>query len=151
MGTRYDGSKAEVRALNAFIALQRAAESVEAATQGEIERAELTQSQFGVLEVLLHLGPMCAKDLAGKLLRSKGNLTLVVENLEKRGLIKRTRNDDDKRIQTVTLTTKGKRLIMAIFPDHVKGITTAMKALTDSEQETLRRIASKLGRAQRLI
>ncbi len=148
MGSRYDGTKTEVRALNAFIALQRAAESVESATQAEIVKADLTQSQFGVLEVLLHLGPMCAKDLAGKLLRSKGNLTLVVENLEKRGLIKRTRNDDDQRIQTVTLTNKGRKLIMAIFPEHVRGITTALAALTATEQETLRHICRKLGRAQ---
>lgn len=148
MGSRYDGTKTEVRALNAFIALQRAAESVEGATQGEIGKAGLTQSQFGVLEALLHLGPMCARDLAGKLLRSKGNLTLVVENLEKRGLVKRTRNHDDQRIQTVTLTKKGRGLITAIFPDHVRGITAALKVLTDSEQEILRRICRKLGRAQ---
>lgn len=148
MGTRYDGTKTEVRALNAFIALQRAAESVEGATQGEIAKAGLTQSQFGVLEVLLHLGPMCAKDLAGKLLRSKGNLTLVVENLEKRGLIQRTRNDEDRRIQTVTLTKKGRGLIMAIFPEHVRGITTAFSGLTAAEQEKLREICRKLGRAQ---
>ena len=57
MGSRYDGTKAEVRALNAFIALQRAAESVERATQAEIRKKKLTQSQFGVLEALLHLGP----------------------------------------------------------------------------------------------
>ena len=148
MGSRYDGTKAEVRALNAFIALQRAAESVERATQAEIRKKKLTQSQFGVLEALLHLGPLCAKDLAGKLLRSKGNLTLVVVNLEKQGLIVRTRSDEDRRRQAVTLTALGRRLILAIFPGHVKGITTAMKALSAEEQENLRDICRKLGRAQ---
>lgn len=148
MGSRYDGTKTEIRALNAFIALQRAADSVEAATQEEIVAAGLTQSQFGVLEALLHLGPMCAKDLAGKLLRSKGNLTLVVENLEKEGLTARTRSDEDRRIQTVTLTKKGRRLIAGMFPRHVQGIVASMKTLTAEEQENLREICRKLGRAQ---
>ncbi len=148
MGTRYDGTKTEVGALNAFIALQRAAESVEGATQAQIDGAGLTQGQFGVLEVLLHLGPMCARDLAGKLLRTKGNLTLVIENLEKRGRVERTRNDNDGRIQTVTLTSKGRKLIMAIFPEHVRGITTAMTVLSQAELNVLRHICRKLGRAQ---
>lgn len=148
MGTRYDGTKAEVGALNAFIALQRAAESVEGATQAQIDKAGLTQGQFGVLEVLLHLGPMCARDLAGKLLRTKGNLTLVIGNLEKRGLVERARNDNDGRIQTATLTNKGRKLIMAIFPEHVRGITSAMTVLSAAELNVLRHICRKLGRAQ---
>lgn len=148
MGSRYDGTRAEVRALNAFIALQRAAESVEGATQAQIAGAGLTQSQFGVLEVLLHLGPMCAKDLAGKLLRSKGNLTLVLDNLEKQKFVERRRSDEDGRVQTVTLTVKGRKQIVDIFPDHVRGIKTAMNVLSVEEQDNLRLICRKLGKAQ---
>lgn len=148
MGSRYDGTAAEVRALNAFIALQRAAGSVEAATQAEIVRAKLTQGQLGVLEALLHLGPLCAKDLAAKLLRSKGNLTLVIENLEKGGLVERKARDEDRRYLTVALTAKGRRLIGGMFPRHARAIAAAMKALTPDEQEELRRLCRKLGKAQ---
>jgi len=148
MGSRHEGPASEVRALNAFVALERAAESVEAATQTEIVRAGLTQSQFGTLEALLHLGPMCAKDLARKLLRSKGNLTLVVENLEKAGLVARTARAEDKRYLTVALTKKGRKLIAGIFPRHARNIASAFGALTIEEQEELRRICRKLGKAQ---
>lgn len=148
MGSRYRGTAGEVRALNAFVTLQRAAESVEAATQAEIVRTKLTQSQFGVLEALLHLGPLCAKDLAKKLLRSKGNLTLVIENLEKAGLVVRTAREDDRRWLTVALTPKGRRLIAGMFPRHAQVITRSMKCLTDQEQEELRRLCRKLGTAQ---
>jgi len=148
MGSRYDGTAGEVRALNAFVALQRAAESVEASTQAEIIRAKLTQSQFGVLEALLHLGPLCAKDLAEKILRTKGNLTLVIENLEKAGLVARTAREDDRRWLTVSLTKKGRRLIAGMFPRHAKGIEAAMHCLTRKEQEELRRLCRKLGKAQ---
>lgn len=149
MGSRYNGTAKEVRALNAFVALERAAESVESATQAEIVRAGLTQSQFGVLEALLHLGPLCAKDLARKILRSKGNLTLVIENLEKAALVERTAREEDRRYLTVALTKKGRRLIGGMFPRHAAGIARAFTVLTEEEQEELRRLCRKLGKAQR--
>lgn len=149
MGPGYRGTRKEVRALGAFVALQRAAESVMASTQDEIVRAGLTQSQFGVLEALLHLGPLCAKDLARKILRTKGNLTLVVGNLEKAGLVARTRREDDRRVRTVELTAKGRRLVGGMFPRHAAGIARAFEALTPDEQDELRRLCRKLGKAQR--
>lgn len=148
MGPRYRGAKTEVRALAAFVALQRAAESVMSATQEEIVRAGLTQSQFGVLEALLHLGPLCAKDLARKILRSKGNLTLVIENLEREGLVERTARDEDRRYLTVALTKKGRRLVAGMFPRHAGTIVKALRILTADEQEELRRLCRKLGKAQ---
>lgn len=148
MGPLYRGTAKEVRALAAFVALQRAAESVDAATQAEIVRTGLTHSRFGVLEALLHLGPLCAKDLAKKILRSKGNLTLVIENLERDGLVTRTRRADDRRVQTVELTRKGRKLIGGMFPRHAGEIVKALDALTATEQEELRRLCRKLGKAQ---
>lgn len=148
MGPRYRGTKTEVRALAAFVALQRAAGSVEASTQGEIVRAGLTQSQFGVLEALLHLGPLCAKDLARKILRTKGNLTLVIENLEKAGFVERRARDEDRRYLTVALTKKGRRLVAGMFPRHAGTIVKALRILTAYEQEELRRLCRKLGKAQ---
>jgi len=145
---RYKSTPQAVRALGAFVALQRAAESVIAATQGEIERARLTQSQFGVLEALLHLGPLCAKDLARKILRSKGNLTLVIENLEKGGLVVRTSRAEDRRWQDVELTAKGRRLIGGMFPRHARLIKKSFGVLTPNEQDELRRLCRKLGTAQ---
>lgn len=148
MGPRYRGTKTEVRALAAFVALQRAADSVAGSTQEEIVRAGLTQSQFGVLEALLHLGPLCAKDLARKILRTKGNLTLVIENLEKGALVERTARDEDRRFLTVALTKKGRRLVGGMFPRHARVIERSFGVLTADEQEELRRLCRKLGKAQ---
>jgi MarR family 2-MHQ and catechol resistance regulon transcriptional repressor len=149
MGPRYKGTKTEVRALAAFVALQRAAESVMGATQSEVVRAGLTQSQFGVLEALLHLGPLCARDLAKKILRSKGNLTLVIENLEKAGLVARTARAEDRRVLTVELTRTGRRLVRGMFPRHARLIEGSFGVLTPNEQDELRRLCRKLGKAQR--
>lgn len=149
MAIKYRGRDEEVRALGAFVALQRAAESVETATQAEIAAADLTQSRFGVLEALYHLGPLCAAELSKKILRSKGNLTLVVENLERDGLVAREAREDDRRVKTVALTAKGRKVIAGMFPRHARLIVKAMKALTKDEQDQLKALCRKLGKAQR--
>src|SRR5262245_19850379 len=111
MGTRYQGNKEEVRALNSLIKLVRAANSVNARLSHTMAEADLTESQFGVLESLLHLGPLHQCDLGEKLLRSSGNITMVVDNLEKRGLVERRREKEDRRFVKVHLTDAGRKLI----------------------------------------
>ena len=145
MPTRYRGDEREVRALNAFITLLRAAEAVSASVNERLAARRLTSSQFGVLEALLHLGPLCQGDLAGKLLRSGASVTSVVEGLEKRGLVIRQRTEEDKRFVRVALTGKGRKLIEEIFPGHAKAVAGRLAVLPAGEQEELRRLCRKLG------
>ena len=147
MGSRYRGGVGEVRALNAFIALSRAADTVDASLQPEIVKAGLTESQFGVLEALYHLGPLCAAELAVKVLRSRGNLTLVIVNLERAGLVARTTRAEDRRYRTVALTAKGRRLVGGMFPRHARLVEKTFSALAPEEQEELRRLCRKLGKS----
>lgn len=147
MPTHFQGSEKSVRALNAFINLARASDSLMARMSLQLEAEGLTTGQFGVLEALLHLGPMCQKTLAEKLLRSGGNVTLVVDNLEKHGWVRRERQRYDRRKIVVHLTPDGRRLINQIFPRHAEMIVEEMGRLEPREQEALRRICRKLGRA----
>jgi MarR family transcriptional regulator, 2-MHQ and catechol-resistance regulon repressor len=149
MGTRHRGTKDEVRVLDAYIKLVRAAESVSTRLHQHVGDAGLTPSQFGALEALLHVGPMCQRDLGEKLLKSTGNITMVVDNLEKRGLVRRVRDVEDRRYVTVHLTEEGERLIRGIFPAHVRTILEQMSVLTPEEQEELGRLCRKLGRQER--
>ncbi len=141
----YRGSRDEVRALSAYIKLMRASESVSARTQRHLSDARLTASQFGALEALYHLGPLSQADLGQKILRSSGNITMVVDNLEKRGLVKRERRQEDRRYNTVRLTSRGEKLIAEVFPRHAGKIVEAMNVLTKTEQETLGKLCRKLG------
>jgi len=143
--TRYKGTKDEVRALNAYVKLMRASESVSARIHGHLVGAGLTVSQFGVMEALYHLGPLSQRELAKKILKSSGNITMVIDNLEKRGLVKRERKAEDRRFYAVQLTIEGRRLIGSIFPRHAAKIVEEMNALTKSEQEELSRICRKVG------
>jgi len=149
MPTHYRGSAREVAALDAYIKLMRAADSVTARLEPLMRTADLTIGQFGALEALLHLGPLCHRDLGWKLLRSNGNITVVVSNLVRRGLVRRTRRADDRRYVTVALTERGRRLIGGMFPRHARHIAREMSALTLSEQAELGRLCRLLGRARR--
>ena len=149
MATKYNGSPREMRALDAFIKLMRASSSVGGRLYGQLAREEgLTESQLGVLEALHHLGSMSQGELCGKLLKSGSNLTTVIDNLERDGLVRRERDAEDRRVQNVHLTEEGRRVIRRVFPGHVQRIVDAMSALSADEQQELGRLCRKLGTAQ---
>ena len=148
MGTRYLGTTEEVTALNAYIKLVRATESLSHRLHRHLESSKLTVTQFGVLEALFHLGAMHQRDLAEKLLKSGGNITLVIDNLEKRQLVKRDREVGDRRCISVSLTPAGKQLISDLFPAHVEAIAGQMSILSLEEQAELGRLCKKLGKQE---
>ena len=148
MGTRYIGTQDEVLALDTYIKLVRAAESVSNRIHRQLADSDLTVSQFGVLEALLHLGSLYQRDLAEKLLKSGGNMTLVIDNLEKRKLVKREREAQHRRCIKVCLTPKGHQLISKIFPSHVAAVVDEMSILTSNEQEELGRLCRRLGKKE---
>jgi MarR family transcriptional regulator, 2-MHQ and catechol-resistance regulon repressor len=145
MPTKYEGTREEKRALDAYIKLQRAAETVVTRTTAHLAAYDLTTSQFGVLEALYHLGTLSQRDLAQKLLKSTGNISIVLKNLEKRGLISRERNLDDTRYMEVGISKTGQNLLVSFFEKHVQGIVEEMAVLTPEEQDELARLCRKLG------
>ncbi len=149
MGTHFQGTPEEIRALDLYIKLERAADTVTQRINHHLKEDGLTVSQFGVLEALYHLGSMCQTELAGKILKSTGNLTLVIDNLERDGLVARQRDSTDRRFVSVHLTPAGHDLIDRIFRPHVAGVVETMSALTMEEQESLALLCRKLGLAQR--
>lgn len=149
MPTHYKGRPEEVLALDTFIKLTRATNSVLTRLFRRGVIGELTQSQFGVLEALHHLGPMCPGEISSKLLRSGGNITLVIDNLEKLGLVRRQRDAEDRRLVRVSLTDEGQALISRIFPAQARAITEEMSPLTPEEQRHLGALCKKLGKGDR--
>jgi MarR family 2-MHQ and catechol resistance regulon transcriptional repressor len=147
-GTHYKGTKEETKALNAFVKLTRASEAISSRVHRHLGDTGLTVSQFGVLEAIYHIGPLSQAELAKKILKSTGNITMVIDNLEKRGLVKRERKQGDRRSYEVQLTVEGKKLISSIFPRHAGKIVEAMNVLTRAEQEKLGQLCRKLGLAE---
>jgi len=143
--SRYRGDRVERLALSTYLKLTRASESLWNRLAPGLQRHDLTPSQFGVLEALYHLGSMHQRDLCERILKSSGNMTLVIDNLEKRGLARRERSVEDRRFIQVHLTEEGTRLIRRVFPAHADAITRQLAVLTQEEQRALGNLCRKLG------
>jgi MarR family 2-MHQ and catechol resistance regulon transcriptional repressor len=85
--------------------------------------------------------------LGQKILKSGGNMTLVIDNLQKRGLVEREQDPADRRCITVRLTEAGRELILKIFPRHVGIVVEEFSVLTLDEQAQLAALCRKLGLA----
>ncbi|MDQ2666615.1 MAG: MarR family transcriptional regulator [Gemmatimonadota bacterium] len=149
MPTHYRGNPEEILALDTVIKLTRGLNSLQARLMPHLQKDfGITESQFGVLEALLHLGPLSQGQLCQKILRSGSNLTTVVDNLERAGLVTRVRDAADRRVQIVQLTDEGRGLVTRAFPAHVARVADLMRALTTNEQRELGRMCRKLGRTE---
>ena len=145
MGTHYDGTEKEQKVLNAFIKLMRATDTINNRLNRHLADADLTVSQFGVMEALLHLGPLNQKALGEKLLKSGGNITLVIDNLEKSGWVERQQDPEDRRSMLIHLTPEGEEFIKSYFPKHLARIKDEFDVLSNEELDQLASICKKLG------
>ncbi|MBL8045892.1 MAG: MarR family transcriptional regulator [Anaerolineales bacterium] len=148
MPTHHNGTREETQALNAFIKFTRANNALMSRLFRRGTMEPLTESQFAVLEALYHLGPLCQGEISKKILRSGGNITLVIDNLEKQGWARRERDTEDRRLVRVSLTPHGRQTIEDVFPRHVQAIVEEMKVLSPAEKEQLSELCKKLGKGE---
>lgn len=147
MSTHYDGTPAQRRALDLEIKLFRANNTLRTHLYRFLDDYGLTESQFATLEAIYHLGPLPHRKIAEKILKQAGNITLVVDNLEKDNLVERRRSSEDRRVVEVHLTEQGKKLIQEVMPRYVTFLTEEISVLDPEEQAQLARLCKKLGLA----
>jgi MarR family transcriptional regulator, 2-MHQ and catechol-resistance regulon repressor len=145
MGTHFKGSSTEVNALNSYIKLIRAFESTSSRLYMKLAKEGLTESQFFTLDVLYHLGSMNQKELGKKIFRSEGNITMVINNLEKQKLIKKKQSEDDKRVYIIKLNNEGKELYEKVFPKFLKIITSEFEGIKEKEHKEFQKVCKKIG------
>ena len=131
--------------LKAYVKMMRAMGVVTTRMHRHLAQFKLTVSQFGVLEALYHLGPLCQQEIGQKILKTSGNMTMVIDNLEKRGLVVRENDPSDRRYIRVRLTTDGEELIHHVFPRHAKIAEQVFSVLNTDELEQLGSLMKKLG------
>lgn len=129
--------------LSTLVVFTRAEHTIHKKELETIKESGLTPAQFGVLEALYNKGDLRICELIEKILTTSGNITVVIKNLEKEGLIKKNPDPEDKRSCIISLTTKGKDVIENILPNHIKNIKGIFEILTDEEKITLKNILKK--------
>lgn len=145
MKTEEEYGKSKALALDTFIKLVRASVVVTKKSEESIRSFGLTSAQFGVIEALGHLGDMSVGKLCEKMLITGGNMTLVLDNLEKQNLVERVANPKDRRALNIMLTQQGKKLFDEIFIKHAGHIEKIMNVLSEEEQKQLGSLLKKLG------
>jgi MarR family transcriptional regulator, 2-MHQ and catechol-resistance regulon repressor len=146
MPIHYSGNRAELRTLDTFVKLTRCTNSLLGRLAERNTVGDLTWSQFAVLEALYHLGPLTQGEISAKVLKSGSNITTVIDNLERDGLVRRERDTKDRRVIHVLLTEAGTGKIEAVLPGHVAALVEEFNILSPKEQETLGELCKKLGR-----
>ncbi len=144
----FNVTEKEKEALGLITKMVRAMNALDRVNLGHLADVKLTVSQFGVLDVLYHLGPMCQCDVAKKILKSTGNITTVIDNLEKRGLVVRKRSTEDRRYILVHLMPDGRALFEGFFPGHMQRVEKSFSVLTAAERKEFGRLCKKLGLGQ---
>ena len=129
--------------LSTLIVFTRAEQKIHKMEYETIKAGGLTNSQFAVLEVLYSKGDLKICEIIEKILTTSGNVTVVIKNLEKDGLVSKNIDPEDKRSMLISITDKGKKVMDEIFPKHVDNINKIFDILTIEEKLELKKILKK--------
>jgi MarR family 2-MHQ and catechol resistance regulon transcriptional repressor len=138
--------EADLSGIHIWLVLWKASRAVEMQAQRSIARFGMVQSDFGVLEALLHRGPLSAKQLGAKVLLTSGSITAAVDRLAARGLVRREDDLRDRRACIVQLTAAGRRLIDRAFAQHRTEMEQALEGFSIEERQALLPLLRRLGR-----
>lgn len=130
-------------AIHAHIVFKKAERVIAGKSEKIIRNNNLTDSQFSVIDVLYTKGEMRISSLLESMLATSGNMTVILKNMERDGLIYRNRDESDKRAFIVGLTDKGRTLFEQILPPHKEEIEKLYSIFTDEEKKTFIKLLKK--------
>ena len=113
-------------------------------TVNYLSEHNLTFNQFKVLEVLYHRGDLNIGSITKLTMSTPGNTTVVVKNLKRDDWINSVKDPDDSRASILTITSKGKKVIEKVFPNHAKNLDDFFKVLSGDELDTLYELLNKI-------
>src|SRR3984893_8739899 len=131
--------------VHVWLVLMKAFQALIPHAAKSIERTGLGDSDFRVLEALLHKGPLPVNTIGPKVWLTPGSISVAVDRLEEAGLVTR-KNTADRRVRLVELTPKGRALITKTFREHAAAMERATGPLSKEERLTLLRLLKKLGK-----
>lgn len=139
--------KKDTDGIHLWLVLMKAYQSIEHRAMRSIGDTSLCYSDFAVLEVLLHKGPLPVNTVGARVALTSGSSTAAIDRLEKRGLVRRAPDATDRRTRIVHLTGKGRTLIQTAFRKHAADMETVTASLSAAEKKTLLDLLKKLGKS----
>jgi MarR family transcriptional regulator, 2-MHQ and catechol-resistance regulon repressor len=126
-----------------FMKSYRALREVDARS---ISVSSLGFSDFAVLEMLLHKGPLPVNTIGRKIMLTSGSITTAIDRLEKKRFVRRQACPDDRRVTFVQLTPAGRKLIEKVFKVHAAHLEKAFEPLSEPERAVLGTLLKKVGK-----
>jgi MarR family transcriptional regulator, 2-MHQ and catechol-resistance regulon repressor len=125
--------------------LGRAAKAIDRIDRESIAGRGLVASDFGILEALLHKGPLPINTIGKKVLLTSGSMTAAANRLVEKGLVERVRDPSDGRCFHLYLTPSGTGLIKKAYAKHARNLDRIASILTSDERGELVRLLKKIG------
>jgi MarR family transcriptional regulator, 2-MHQ and catechol-resistance regulon repressor len=116
-----------------------------------IEETGISDTDFRVLEALLHKGPLPVNTIGPKVHLTPGSISVAVDRLLEKGLVSRAESPDDRRVRIVALTKAGKDLIVPIFRKHSVEIGKVFADTNPKELQILEGVLKKAGKRARAL
>jgi MarR family transcriptional regulator, 2-MHQ and catechol-resistance regulon repressor len=137
--------------LHAWLIMLKAWQSMSRYLLPALLEEGLGDSDFRVLEVLLHKGSMPVNAIGPKVYLNPGSVSVAVDRLYKKGFVSRVEGSDDRRVRTVSLTEKGRQMFVPLFRRHTVLIKRTFQDVSFEEMQQLEGVLKKIGRrAERL-
>src|ERR1700727_2366462 len=138
--------KSPPEAVHVWLVMLKAMRAITRFAAAQIEEGGIGDSDFRVLEVLLHKGPLPVNTIGPKVNLTPGSISVAVDRLVDRGLVSRVESPEDRRIRVVSLTARGKELIAPIFRKHAAEIRKVFADASPKELQALEATLKKIGR-----
>jgi len=133
-------------ALHAWLIMLKAWQSMSRYLLPTFLAEGLGESDFRVLEVLLHKGPMPVNAIGPKVYLNPGSVSVAVDRLHKKGFVSRVECSQDRRVRTVSLTEKGRDKFAPLFRRHTALIKRAFQNVSSEELQQLALVLKKIGK-----
>ncbi len=138
--------KKSADAIHVWLVLNKAVQAISRHAAVGIQHTGLGDSDFRVLEVLLHKGPLPVNTIGPKVNLTPGSISVAVDRLYGKGLVSRTESAEDRRIRIVALTPSGKKLIVPVFRKHAAAMKKVFSELSSDELQQLESSLKRVGR-----
>ena len=129
-----------------WIVMMKAMRALTRYAAAGIDETGLGLSDFGVLELLLHKGPLPVNALGPLVDLTPGSISIAVDRLVAKGLVSRVESAEDRRVRIVSLTSQGKDLIVAAFRKHSGQMKRVFSELSAEELRSLEASLKKVGK-----
>jgi len=131
---------------HAWLVMMKAMRALTRYAAAGIEETGLGLSDFGVLEILLHKGPLPVNTIGPIVDLTPGSISIAVDRLFAKGLVSRVESSEDRRVRIVALTARGKALIDSAFRKHSGQMRKAFAELSPEELRSLEAALKKVGK-----